>query len=105
MNLSARLMELWDLWRASERPFDNFRHGLGTAPTYKVECDLDHQASYIPELVNAWLTRNPNWDVTKRASHELRDLRTCARKVEELAASGVDGTALRAYIQVTRSLL
>lgn len=105
LNASPQLRDVWNEWRRMSRPFDNFRRQEVTAPTYKIECDLDHQADYIRVLVEAWFERNGNWDVPMRARSELADLQTFEAQLCELATSDSQSAALTKYMRVTKQLL
>ncbi|HEY7395804.1 MAG TPA: hypothetical protein VH559_13210 [Gemmatimonadaceae bacterium] len=96
---------LWHQWQAAGRPFENFRRRDAPAPTYKVECDLDHQADYIVVLHEAWQDSNPKWDVPMRASNELADLDEFEQQLAALDLPISETLALCDYMVATRELL
>lgn len=92
-------------WRSAPRPFTTFRDGNVRSLTYGIECDLDHQASYLETMLNAWSSRSPHWDFVMRADHELRDLREFRDRLQALELPGGDTAALRGYMTATQQLL
>jgi hypothetical protein len=95
----------WTEWNGIARPFMNLRHENLQAPTYKAEFDLDHQADYIDALVEAWVEKNPNWDVPMRAKLELQDLQLIDAGLSQLDPAVANVRELRDYISTTRRLL
>jgi hypothetical protein len=105
MGISDELERTWQAWRNAPRPFPNFRAQHTEAPSYAVECDLDHQADYVAVLVEAWRDRNPHWDVPMRTEHELRDLADFERAIAALALPAESIQPLQQYARRTRALL
>jgi hypothetical protein len=105
MSVSDGLQVAWRTWQGTSRPFPNFQCQRSDAATYRIECDLDHQADYIVVLFEAWRDRNPHWDVPTRAERELGDLRTLEEQLHALGSSGPEIHALETYIRTTRALL
>ena len=92
-------------WRALECPTQHFRAAVLNAPSYAIECDLDHQADYIRALLEAWDRRDPHWDFPLRLRGELRDLEDIRQHLSRLDAALPAGPLLLAYMDATRELL
>jgi hypothetical protein len=91
-------------WRGADRPFENFRGGSSAAPTYGVELDLDHQASYLIGMHDMFIAGSPHWDFLARADEELTDLHEFMARLNAVGSSEhVD--RLRIYIGLTDQLL
>ena len=105
LNLPPPVAHAWRTWQATSLPTDNFRAANARALTYGIECDLDHQASYLPHLVNALAARNPHWDIGLRAGAELRDLEEFKERVERLELPAGEEAPLLFYIAATTELL
>lgn len=105
MTLLPTVARVWETWRAIPIPVDNFRADNGRALTYGIECDLDHQASYLSTMMDALAGENPHWDFKLRAGTELRELNNLTERIEclELPA-GIEAPLLN-YIGATRDLL
>jgi hypothetical protein len=105
MNSSETVWETWQQWQRTARPFTNFRQQRTNEATYRLECDLDHQADYVEVLFEAWRDNNLEWDVRARSEHELRDLDLFESQLRELSLPGAQGADIADYIRVTRRLL
>ena len=95
----------WEHWARAPRPFESFRTQQTQAPTYKIECDLDHQADYIDALMEAMIEQNPDWDVPLGAKLELRDLGVLEAELAKLNPSLPNVRSLWDYMRVARRLL
>ena len=89
----------------AQRPTDNFRASNARALTYGIECDLEHQASYLETLVEALRAASPDWDFRLRAGAELKDLHNFRDRVECLELPPAVAAPLLAYMGITRQLL
>jgi hypothetical protein len=106
MSDTDRLLNARSAWSRTPVPADRFREGDGTALTYGIECDLDHQASYLTGLLAAIDRRDPNWDFALRADHELRDLLSFRDRLKCLEENSPPYAAtILAYMDVTADLL
>lgn len=105
MSLLSDLPSALRSWEETPRPFQNFRAKCGSALTYGIECDLDHQASYIEVMIRAWQERNSHWDFRMRAESELRDLREYRERVEALELPVEESAPLLRYVSATEHLL
>src|SRR5215472_5007308 len=74
MEVTERFLTARANWRKTDCPVYAFRGGNTRELSWGVECDLDHQASYINTLLLALDRRDPHWDFQLRASNERRDL-------------------------------
>ncbi len=101
-----RLRQARTAWQEAHVPADNFRADKSHAPSYSLECDLEHQAGYLTHLLEAWEERNPEWDFQSRAEYELRDLgafRAALRSLESQRLS--HATTLANYMDLVEELL
>lgn len=100
-----RLKDAVRAWKATPRPVENFLAGSGKALTYDVECDLEHQASYIETMVRALQEGNPHWDFAMRAEGELKDLTEFEERIDCLELPVEQSGPLRRYTEATRAVL
>lgn len=84
---------------------DNFRAGQTSALSYGIECDLDHQMSYLNTMLRALGDANPHWDFAMRAQHELRDLQEYKSRIEAIELPENAARPLRRYTDATERLL
>ena len=105
MSLSARLLAARQAWQDTPRPMDNFRAGQTSALSYGIECDLDHQMSYLNTMLRALGDANPHWDFAMRAQHELRDLQEYKSRIEAIELPENAARPLRRYTDATERLL
>ena len=105
MSLSARLLAARQAWQDTPRPMDNFRAGQTSALSYGIECDLDHQMSYLNTMRRALGDANPPWDFAMRAQHELRDLQEYKSRIEAIELPENAARPLRRYTDATERLL
>jgi hypothetical protein len=105
MSLTSEFQNAVRSWEQTPRPFENFRASRGSALTYGIECDLDHQASYLETMIRQWHERNPHWDFRMRAENELRDLTEYQERIEALELPDGESGPLLRYVFATRLLL
>ena len=106
MSESPRLHHARAAWRAFGVPAESFRSGNVHALSYGIECDLDHQASYLVSLLSAWDRRDPHWDFRMRAESEVADLADFRARLESLDEDmPAHATRLFAYMDLTAALL
>jgi hypothetical protein len=105
MGVSSELIAARREWEDPPRPLENFRTGRTSALTYDIECDLDHQLSYIDTMLQALSDWNPHWDFEMRAQHELRDLAENRSRIEALELPRHDAEPLLRYAAATERLL
>jgi hypothetical protein len=103
--MAAPLDATRDAWKNTPRPFANFRTGRVSALTFGIECDLDHQMSYIETMLEALNNWSPHWDFEFRAQHELRDLREFESRIDALELPTEESQPLLRYTKATRDLL
>lgn len=105
MSLPPAVSEAWEAWKATPLPVDNFLTRNVHAVTYGVECDLDHQASYLVAMVQELDARNPRWEFERHATNERVELREVRERIEALELpDDVEGPLLR-YVDATDRLL
>jgi hypothetical protein len=85
-------------------PVDRFRNGARSAPTYDVECELDHVISSVYALGSAFIAGTGR-DFADRASRRLADLDHVASRLDTTPASDVFRADWNAYVSATRSVL
>lgn len=105
MNLTSEFQNAVRSWEQTPRPFENFRTSRGSALTYGIECDLDHQASYLETMIRQWQEKNPHWDFRMRAQNELRDLGEYKERIAALELADDESGPLLRYVFATRLLL
>ena len=94
----------WRKWQHSSEPASNFNNRRGNAPTYGIECALDHLASYVYSLCTSAIG-NVDWDYPKLASEQLAELDRINSELEKCAISEPARQEFREYISATRALL
>jgi hypothetical protein len=94
----------WREWLRLARPTRNFRLGRHHAPTYAVECHLDHLISYLDATVGAFLG-GKRWEHVERAADYLEDLHAMEVELERSHVPVEDSRDLREFIAATRQLL
>lgn len=105
MSLTSAFRSAVRSWEQAPRPFENFRASRGSSLTYGIECDLDHQASYLETMIRQWEEQNPHWDFRMRAQNELRDLSEYQERIEALELPDDESGPLLRYVSATRRLL
>lgn len=94
----------WFAWRRMVAPVARFRNGNRAAPTYDLECELDHVVSSVHALGSAF-TAGTEWDFAAQASRRLADLDDVASKLDATALGGVSRAEWDAYVSATRAVL
>lgn len=85
-------------------PAGRFRTGARSAPTYEVECELDHVISSVYALGSAFIAGTER-DLAAQASRRLADLDRVASRLETTATSDVLRADWNAYVGATRAVL
>jgi hypothetical protein len=102
---SDSFMRAWRDWWRLQTPVDNFRRGRRDAPTYGLECDLDHIASSVATLGSAYMSRK-DWDFVKRGIQELQELAAVHSEAQALGTLQPEHrSALMEYLQATEGVL
>jgi hypothetical protein len=94
----------WKSWRQRTPPFESYRFGNRSAPTYDIECALDHVRTSVDTIVRG-LNDAREWPFQARIEEEIGNL---SRLRLELSAMAVDEgrhMALSAWIHSTQELL
>jgi hypothetical protein len=94
-----------DRWINTPRAFESFWSQDARQATYALECDLDHQVSYIEALFQAWDEQNPHWNLPLRISLEQEDTAAFEERLKNLSADPQRVRALKAYLVATKDLL
>lgn len=105
MSARSPFMRVWKEWRRLQPPVDNFRHGRRSAATYGLECDLDHIASSVTSLGNAFMSQK-DWDYVKRGIQELQELEAVRSEAQSLkTVEPQHRSALLQYVIATEGVL
>lgn len=104
MPYSKDFIRAWYQWQRTTVPVANFRLHRTDAPTYDLEHDLDHLASYVYSLGLKAIGKETA-DYAKLAAQELVELEQISSKLETCAISGNVKDTLVAYISATRRML
>lgn len=104
MSLEPRFALAWREWQRNIPSFVDARNNQTRAPTYTVEGDLDHLASYVSWLGNA-MVNGKELDFTQLASTQLAKLDFIADTLEALSGPPPRALELRRFIERTRVLL
>jgi hypothetical protein len=94
----------WKNWRQQTPPFESYRFGSRSAPTYDIECALDHVRTSVDSIVRG-LNEAREWPFRAKIEQEIGNL---SRIRLELSAIGVDEArhlALNSWIHSTQELL
>jgi hypothetical protein len=94
----------WHEWQHTPEPVSKFRHRRTNAPTYHVECALDHLASNVHSL-GSGLISGKNWNYAELASENLDELSSISSELESCAILETEKEEFRRYASVTRRLL
>lgn len=104
MGNSKEFTQAWYHWRHSMAPIANFRLQRTDAPTYRIEHDLDHLASYIYALGLKAVGNEPV-DYAKLASQELVELEKIISELERCNISADEKESFTTYLAATRLVL
>lgn len=94
----------WYEWQQFNPPVSKFRNGQRSAPTYDLECALDHVVSSVYALGSAYIAGKDR-DYATLAGHRLGRLEEVASMLPGVDASDALRSELSVYIDATRSLL
>ena len=103
--MTVALDHIFGLWRSTPRPVDNFLAERGSALTYGIECDLEHQADYIRVMIEAIASGNRLWNYELRTRDELQDLADFRSRLEALELPEETTRPFYRYMETTRALL
>lgn len=92
-------------WERIAPPCHNFRSNNVRAITYGIECDLDHQYSYVKGMLEELRRKNPHWDFELRANNELRDLRQLRDRLDAVELPDSEAAPFLEYMAATEQLL
>jgi uncharacterized protein with von Willebrand factor type A (vWA) domain len=85
-------------------PVDRYHHGDRSAPTYDLECELDHIVSSVYSLGSACMAGN-EWDYVAQGTRRLARLDELASTLEGLTGNDERRAELDVYVQATRKVL
>lgn len=103
--MDKELFDLWRAWRTTPRPLDNFRAGSRNAPSYDLECDLDHTIGWIAALGEELIERRVRGDAWLRIADEQIGLQNHLMVLDSIAVTDEQKQRLRSYISQTQTLL
>lgn len=101
---TKEFIRAWYEWQHTPEPVSNFRRRRAGAPTYQIECDLDHLASSIYSLGSGVIGR-ASWDPGELASEQIRELERIGSELDGCAISDTEKGRFTNYLSVTRALL
>jgi len=104
METSQRFARAWFMWRRMAAPVERFRNGERLAPSYDLECELDHVVSSVYALGSAF-SAGAQWDFAAKASRRIADLDDVAAKLDTTAIVGVARAGWDQYVRATRAVL
>lgn len=105
MALSKDFLKAWTTWYRTPRPVSNFRSGQRSAPSYGLECELDHSATWVAGLAQDMIAGSVRENVFERIEEESADLERLLLQVDSCAVSEETKQDFRGYIAQTRALL
>lgn len=91
-------------WKGIAPPVERFRRGDRRAPSYDVECAVDHLASSVAALADG-LESGRGWDFAALAGSRTRDLERIEAMLPALGLTRADAEPIAAYLADTRALL
>lgn len=97
-------VRLWSAWRRQMPPVSRLRSGARSAPTYDIECALDHVVSSVNALGSDYLS-GTRQDCAVQAARKLGELDTVAALMGDITMDAAHRTELTAYIAAMRSVL
>lgn len=104
MDTSHTFARVWFTWRRMVAPVERFRNGERSAPTYDLECELDHIVSSVYALGSA-VTAGATWDFATQASRRIVDLDRVASKLDTMVLGAVFRAEWDQYVRATRAVL
>src|SRR5688572_32732303 len=104
MAINPGFIRRWRAWRRATAPVSNFENGRDSAPSYGLECELDHLRSYVAWLGGA-LIDGEEFDYARLASEQLGKARTLSEALEGLEVEHVLREELTRYLELTEELL
>lgn len=104
MAVNPGFIRHWRAWRRATAPVANFENGRDSAPSYGLECELDHLRSYVAWLGGA-LIDGEEFDYARLASGQLDKLRILSEALDALAIQHVLREELTRYMELTEELL
>ena len=102
--LTKEFIRSWYEWQHAPVPVSNFRLRRTSAPTYDIECALDHLASSVYSLGSGVIGR-ARWDPAELASRLILELDGIDSELESCTISEASKHTFREYMSITRTLL
>jgi hypothetical protein len=103
MGIDPELLKLMRTWRRTAPPAERFRAGDRRAPTYDLECGIDHVVSSVSALADDYRDGKP-YDYRERAAARVADLDALEPMIES-SGDAAEQRRYREWLAVTRLLL
>ena len=103
--MDKELFTIWRTWQQTARPVENFRSGAEKSPSYSLECQLDHSASWISGLAQEVINGGVRGDPWLRIIDEQVELENQIMALDASTLPYEHKERLRAYIQLSQVLL
>jgi len=101
---SQKFVRDWFAWRRHNAPVSRFRNGQTFAPTYDLECALDHVISSVASLGSGFLS-GEEWDYSPLAADRFERLEQVAAMLGNIELDAAVQDEFTAYIEATRAVL
>lgn len=102
--ISREFLRAWQVWQNTPPPTKNFRMGADEAPTWQIECDLDHLSTWIFGLGTA-LLEGRKCNLARMATEDRAELWRIELELERVSIPEKYKRGYRKYIALTRWLL
>src|SRR5947208_11614426 len=105
MSGTKKLIQSWRKWQHTPKPVEHFIAGQRRAPSYGIECTLDHSATSISGLVRDVLNGKIQGALLARIQEQQDELNDSLVHLEKSELSEEEKQRFRLYIESTQALL